>query len=106
MRMNPPIIHGSKVGEDPQEFLDGLYNVLSVMGVTSRPKAELAYYQLSDVSQIWYTQWKDNRPEVSGFIELEGLIEAFLGNYFPCERREVRVEELISIKQGNMRVDA
>ena len=42
---------------------------------------------------------------MSGFIELEGLIEAFLGNYFPCERREVRVEELISIKQGNMSVE-
>ena len=42
--MNPPIFLGSKVGEDPQEFLDGLYNVLSVMGVTYREKVELASY--------------------------------------------------------------
>ena len=38
MRMNPPIFHGSKVGEDPQEFLYGVYKVLSYMGVTSRKK--------------------------------------------------------------------
>ena len=30
-RMNPPIFLGSKVGEDPQEFLDGVYKVLSAM---------------------------------------------------------------------------
>ena len=29
---------------DPQEFLDGVYNVLSAIGVTSREKAELASY--------------------------------------------------------------
>ena len=31
VRMNPPIFLGSKVGEDPQEFLDGVYKVLSAM---------------------------------------------------------------------------
>ena len=35
VRMNSPIILGSKVNEDPQEFLDGVYKFLSVMGVTS-----------------------------------------------------------------------
>ena len=35
VRMNPPIFLGSKVGEDPQEFLDGVYKMLSAMGVTS-----------------------------------------------------------------------
>ena len=28
VRINPPIFHGSKVGEDPQQFLDCLYKVL------------------------------------------------------------------------------
>ena len=46
MRMNPPIFLFSNVGEDPQEFLDGVYKVLSAMGVTSREKVELASYQL------------------------------------------------------------
>lgn len=30
--MNPPTFIGSNVGEDPYEFLDGVYNVLNVMG--------------------------------------------------------------------------
>ena len=42
--MNPPIFLVSKVVEDPQEFLDGVYKVLSAMGVTSREKVELALY--------------------------------------------------------------
>ena len=36
VRTNPPIFLGSKVNEDPQEFLDGVYKILSAMGVTSR----------------------------------------------------------------------
>ena len=42
--------------------------MLGSMGVTSRDKAELASCQLRDISQIWYTQWKDNRLEESGPI--------------------------------------
>ena len=30
--INPPIFLGCKVGEDLQEFLNGVYKVLSVMG--------------------------------------------------------------------------
>ena len=45
VRMNPPIFLGSKVGEDPQEFLDGVYKVLSAMRVISREKMKLASYQ-------------------------------------------------------------
>ena len=85
VRMNPPIFLCSKVNKDPQEFLDGLYKILSAMGVTSREKMELASYQLRDVSQIWYIQWKDNRPEGSGPTEWEEFNEAFLGMYFPLE---------------------
>ena len=41
--------------------------MLSAMGVTSMEKAELASYQLRDISQIWYTQWKENRPEYAAY---------------------------------------
>ena len=87
LRMNPLIFLGYKENEDPQEFLDGVY------------KAELDSYKLRDVSQIWYTQWKDNRSEESGPIEWEEFKETFLGKCFSRKRREVKVEELsISIK--------
>ena len=75
------------------------------MGVTSREKAELASYQLRDVSPIWYTQWKDNNPEGSGPIEWEELKEAFFSMYFPRERREINVEEFININQGKMSIE-
>ena len=66
--MNNPIILLSKVNEDPQKFLDAVYKVFSAMRVTSREKVELASYQLREVSQGWYTQWKDNR-----FVELSPI---------------------------------
>ena len=49
-RMNPPIFLVFKVREDPQEFLDGVYKLLSAMGVTFREKEELSLYQLKEVS--------------------------------------------------------
>ena len=36
VRMNLPIFLGCKLGEDPKKFLDGVYKVLSAMGVKSR----------------------------------------------------------------------
>ena len=98
VRMNPPNFLGSMMGEDPQEFLDGVFKVLSSMGVTSREKAELASYQLREVAQVWYIQWKDNRLVESGPIEWEEFKEAFLEKYFPHERRGVKVEEFINLK--------
>ena len=44
VRLKPPIFLGSMVGEDPQEFLDGVYKVLSSIRVTSKEKAELDSY--------------------------------------------------------------
>ena len=39
-----------------------------------------------------------------GPIEWQEFKEAFLGKYFPHERREVKVEEFINLKPGNMSV--
>ncbi|WMV29202.1 hypothetical protein MTR67_022587 [Solanum verrucosum] len=54
MTMNPPKFYGSKVEENPQGFIDEVYKVLAIMGVTPVEKAELAAYQLNDVAQVWY----------------------------------------------------
>ena len=83
MRINPPIFLVSKVNEDPQEFLDEIFKVFSAIRVIYREKAELASYQLRDVPQILYTQWKDNRSEGLGPIECEEFKEVILGMYFP-----------------------
>ena len=52
MRMNPPTFHGTKVNEDPQGFIDEVFKVVDVMGVTPREKAVLAAYQLKEVAQV------------------------------------------------------
>ena len=70
------------MNEDPQEFLDCVYNVLSAMEDTSREKAEVSSYQLRHVYQIFYIKWKDNRPIVLGPIELEEFKEDFCCIYF------------------------
>ena len=53
MRMNPPEFYGSKVEEDPKEFIDEVYKVLVIMGVTSVEKEELAAYQLKGIAQAY-----------------------------------------------------
>ena len=59
--MNPQMFFGSKVNEDPQEFLNEIYKTLYSMGLTSNKKAKIASYQLKDVAQTWHTQWRDKR---------------------------------------------
>ena len=75
------------------------------MGVSSKKKLELASYQLKEIAQVWYTKLKDNRPIESSLIQWEEFKEAFLGKYFPYERKEVMFEEFINIRQVNMSVD-
>ncbi|XP_069154426.1 uncharacterized protein [Solanum lycopersicum] len=52
-RINPPTFYGSKVDEDPHEFLDEVYKVLYSTGVSSSEKAMLALYKLKDVAETW-----------------------------------------------------
>ena len=68
-----------------------MYKVLGVIGIISSEKENLASYHLREVAQVWYTQWKYNRPVDSGPIEWKVFKGAFLGKYFPCERREMKV---------------
>ena len=49
-RMNPPVYFGSKINEDPQEFVDVVYKILCSMGVNEIEKAELDAYQLKEVA--------------------------------------------------------
>ncbi|WMV09038.1 hypothetical protein MTR67_002423 [Solanum verrucosum] len=63
------------------------------MEVSSIEKAELATYQLKDVAQIWYEQWKDSRPKGVGPVEWEACKLAFLDRFFPRGLREAKLGE-------------
>ena len=53
------------------------------MGVSSNEKAELVTYQLKDVAQTWYTQWRDNRALRAGPLSWEVFRRDFLDMFFP-----------------------
>ncbi|XP_049375775.1 uncharacterized protein LOC125840853 [Solanum verrucosum] len=101
-RMNPLMFFGSKVDEDPQEFVEEIYKIVDSTEVTSSKKVELAAYQFKDMAQVWYTQWKDNRPIRASLISWEVFKKAFIDKLFPREKREEKVEELINLRQGSM----
>ena len=61
------------------------------MGLTSNKKDELASYQIKDVSQTWYTQWRDNRALSAGPITWEVFRRNILDQFFPREKREAKV---------------
>ena len=102
--MNPPTFYGSKVDEDPQEFVDEVYKVLYIIGVTSSDKAELASYQLKDVAQTWYVECRDNRSLRGCSVTLEIFKVAFLDRFFPREMREEKVTEFMYLRQGGKSV--
>lgn len=55
MRINHPTFLVSKVGVHRQKLIDGVYKVLSQIGVTFKVKVELYAFQLRVVSEVWFT---------------------------------------------------
>ena len=69
------------------------------MGVTTGEKDDLSAYQLKDVVQSWYSQWRDNRVLKGGLVIWEIFMRDFLDWFFARELRESKVEELINLRQ-------
>ena len=85
------------MAEDPQKFLDGVYKILTYMGVTSREKSELASYKLREVAQVLYTQWKDNRSVESNL----GKIARNLKRSGSNDQRQSRFKKKVSNQDGH-----
>lgn len=49
-----PGICSSKVDKDPKRFIEKVYMVFSIMGVSSIKNVDLIVYQLKNVTQIFY----------------------------------------------------
>ena len=92
------------MNEYPQDFIDEVYNIFYSMEVSSNKKGELVAYQLKDMAQNWYTQWRDNTNVRAGPISWEVFRSAFIDRFFPWEKREVKVEEFINFHQGGKSV--
>ncbi|XP_069151788.1 uncharacterized protein [Solanum lycopersicum] len=74
------------------------------MGLSTSEKVELTTYQLKDVAQTLYVQWRENRPLRGGSVTLQVFNKAFLDRFFPRENREAKVVEFINLRQGGMGV--
>ena len=70
------------------------------MGVSYQEKEELAAYQLKDLAQVWYDQWKGERLVQVDPVEWELFKLAFLDSFFSLELREEKVQEFIKLHQG------
>ena len=68
-------------------------------GVSTSEKVELATYQLKDVAQTWYVQWRDNRHLRGGPFTWEIFKKAFIDRFFPREMKEPKVVELMNVPQ-------
>ena len=99
-RMNPPTFCGSKVEEDPQEFIYKIYKILYDMGLSTSEKAELATYNFKDVAQAWYVQRRDTMQLRGGLVTWEIFKKALLDQFFPRDKREAKVVEFINLRQG------
>ena len=102
--MNPRTFYRSMVEEDPQEFIDKVYMILLVMGLSTSEKAEMATYQLKDVSQAWFMQLRDNSPFRGVPFVWEIFKKAFLDRFFPREMREAKLVDFINLHQGGISV--
>ncbi|WMV49983.1 hypothetical protein MTR67_043368 [Solanum verrucosum] len=78
--MNSSEFVGSRVGEDPRNFINEVKKILEVMQVTGNESVELGSYQLKDVAHIWFTQWKKNRGNNATLMIWDCLLELFILN--------------------------
>ena len=58
LRMNPLEFHGYKVEKDPNEFIEEVYKVLAIIGVSSIDKGEISAYKLKYDSKFCMTNGK------------------------------------------------
>ncbi|KAK6775922.1 hypothetical protein RDI58_026923 [Solanum bulbocastanum] len=103
-RMNPFTFFGPKVEEDAQGFIDGVFKVLDAMGVSPQEKAKLSTYQLNDIAQVLYEQWKEERPIRAGPIDWGSFKMTFLDRFFPLKLRERKMKYFINLRHGGMTV--
>ena len=74
------------------------------MGLSTSEKAEFSTYQLKDLSQTWYAQWRDNTLFRGRPVTWEDLKKAFHDRFYPKEKHNVKAVEFIKIHQGSMSV--
>ena len=99
VRINLPEFLGLQTNEDPQNFLDEIKKIFEVMQVTGNDRVKLSLYQLNDVAHICVNRGRD-----ATYIAWDCFSDTFLDSFFPIELRESKAQEIMNLRQGNMRV--
>ncbi|XP_075111901.1 uncharacterized protein LOC142182017 [Nicotiana tabacum] len=81
-----------------------MYRVLRVMHASVTEAVDLASFRLRDVVVLWYEAWERSRGPDALPTEWEDFSEAFLAHYLPREVQEARLDQFLSLKQGDMGV--
>ncbi|XP_047270326.1 uncharacterized protein LOC124899477 [Capsicum annuum] len=102
--MNPPEFTGSKLTEDLQQFIDEAYKICKVMRVSDIDAVELAAHRLKDIAVKWYEMWVASRGQEASLVVRTEFAEAFIDHFMLLELREARMDEFLSLKQGNLSV--
>lgn len=92
------------VDEDIQGFVNKLYKILAIMGVSPKEKVELFAYKSKVCSRIQYEQWMDERARKARLVLWKELKGAFLDWFFPLELWEEKIQEFINQWQGGISV--
>ncbi|XP_047269505.1 uncharacterized protein LOC124899265 [Capsicum annuum] len=104
LRMNPPEFTGSKLTEDPQYFIDETHRICKVMWVPNTDAVELDAHRLKDIIVDWYEIWVDLRGQEAPPAVWTEFAEVFMDHFMPLELREAKIDEFLSLKQGNLSV--
>ncbi|XP_060183004.1 uncharacterized protein LOC132612953 [Lycium barbarum] len=74
------------------------------MHSTETKAAKLTAFRLRDIAILWYERWEHARGPEAPPARLSEFSEAFLDHYLPLEIREVKVDQFLTVQQGNSSV--
>ncbi|XP_049345785.1 uncharacterized protein LOC125810322 [Solanum verrucosum] len=90
-RTNPPEFHGSKVDEDLQEFINKVYKIVGIMGLSTVEKEKLVTHQRKDIAQVWFEQWKSEKVVDVDPLDWKKFNGGFLDCFFYLLTREANL---------------
>ena len=70
--------------------------------MTLRQNTKITTYQIKNVAQVLFEQWRSERSLERGLVDLVKFKEDFLDCFFPLEWMEKKMLKLMNLRQGGM----
>ena len=98
MQLKLPTFKGDFQGQDPQEFLEQVEDVFSVVNSPRETFVEFTSFLLEDAAFQWFKAWMDACATNISLATCESFQEAMLKQFFPKIMRDNKIKELIDLK--------